>query len=464
MDKLKSFFEPDSVALFGATEKFGFGYGQTKTLVDQNLGDRLFLINPSHSTVFGKKSYPRVSDIPSRVELAVIIVPSGRVPSVLQECAAKGIKAAIVQSAGFAEIGSAGRKLQEQLTDIAGKTGIRIIGPNCVGIANTSNQFATTETTKEAMIPGAIGIIAQSGVFGNILMDCGADEDVYFSKVVTLGNRCDVDESELIRYLKHDEQTRVISLYLEGVHDGKKFLDAIRDVAPHKPIVILKSGRTESGKTATASHTGTLSGEDDIYAAAFNQSGALRVRTIQEFFDLSKSIAQQPIPPGSKAAILTTSGSLGAMTADALADLGLQLAELSADTVSNMRAEAPSWMNVRNPLDVGPSGLFAKGLKALMQDPNVDGVIAIFVIPWVIIEELEAIGIGAEQFFSELSECRQWIGRKPLLFTVVGKWQLKKIMSEILGPDIPLISTPENAARVFARMARYNQRFPNKYL
>jgi len=460
MDDLRFFFEPKSVALIGATEKIGFGYGQTKTLIEQNLGGSLFLVNPSHSTIFGQKAYSRISDIPADVDLAVIIVPSRHVPPVLRECATKKVRAAIVQSAGFAEIGAHGRKLQQELTRIAGETGLRIIGPNCVGLANTSNGFATTETTREAMSPGPIGIIAQSGVFGNILMDCGPDEGITFSKVVTLGNRCDVDESEIIRYLLHDEQTRVISLYLEGVKHGDRFMDAVRKVAPHKPIVILKSGRSALGRSATASHTGTLSSPDDIYEGVFEQSGVLRVQTIQELFDLSKSLALQPIPSGTQIAVLTTSGSLGALTTDMLFDLDLPLAELSADTIQKIRREAPPWMNVKNPLDVGPSGLFARGLKALMEDPKVGGVVAIFVIPWIIISELTASGLGAEQFFADLRECRQWVHQKPLLFVVVGKNEIKKIISGFLGPDIPIISSPENAARVFAKMVKYRQKFP----
>lgn len=455
MGNLKCFFEPDGVALIGATEKMGFGYGQTKTLVDQNLGKRLFLINPSQSTIFGQKAYASILDIPDAVDLAILIVPAGVVATVLRECAARGVKAVIIQSAGFAEIGGEGVKRQEELTAVARETGLRIIGPNCVGLANTSNGFATTETVKEAMKPGPIGIIAQSGVFGNIVMDMGPEEGVYFSKVITLGNRCDVDESELIRYLGQDEQTRVITLYLEGVKDGRRFLAAVKEVAPRKPIVILKGGRTAAGKAATASHTGTLSGEDSIYAGAFAQSGVLRVRDIQELFDLSKSLALLPRPQGSRVAVLTTSGSLGGLTVDVCEDHNLPFAELSEETLQTVREAAPPWMTVKNPLDVGPSGLFAPFLKTLMDDPNVDGVIGIFLIPWMIVDEIRTQGAGAEMFLDGLAECRQWLDKKPFLLSVVGKREMRGIVQKIVGQEVPLISTPENAARVFASLVRY---------
>lgn len=461
MESLRHFFEPDRVALIGATEKFGFGYGHTKTLVDQGLGDRLFLINPSQPMILGKKTYPRISEVPSDVDLAVLLVPSAVVPSVLRECAAKGVKAAIIESAGFAEIGPEGEKIQEELRVIAQKTGLRIMGPNCVGLANTSNGFLTTATTKEAMKPGPIGIIAQSGVFGNIMMDCGPEQGVYFSKVVTLGNRCDVGESEIIRYLGHDEQTRVIALYLEGVQDGGRFQSAVGEVAPHKPIVVLKSGRSPAGKAATASHTGTLSGEEDIYSGAFLQSGVLRVENIQELFDLSKSLALQPIPRGSRVAILTTSGSLGAMTADMCTDLGLPLAQISNETIRAVSDGAPPWMNVKNPLDVGPSGLLVKALRALMRDPNVDSVIGIFLIPWTAVQAFENRGVEVDHLFHELSEFQQeGFDQKPFLFSVVGKRELRAAALRVLGGRIPIISSPENAARALASMVRYQQRYP----
>jgi len=458
LDPLKYFFEPKQVALVGATEKLGFGYGQTRTLIERESGRRLFLINPSKATVFGRRTYARISDLPGRADLAVLIVSSPKVPAILREWAAKGGKTAIIQSAGFAEIGARGRSLQEEISTIAQETGLRIIGPNCVGLVNTANGFSTTETTPEAMTPGPIGVIAQSGVFGNILMDWGPEQGVYFSKVVTLGNRCDVDESELIRYLGRDAQTRVIALYLEGVKDGRRFMAAVREVAPDKPIIILKSGRSSAGRAATVSHTGTLSGNDEIYSGVFSQVGVLRADNIQELFDLAKALTIRPLPKGKRIAILTTSGSLGAMTADVCADHGLALAELSAETIQAVRADAPPWMNVKNPLDIGPSGLFGRTLDRLMQDPRVDAVIAIFVIPWMIVQSVEAQGLTPQQFLGDLAGSPKYWGNKPLLVSIIGKQALKTMALSITQGKVPVISTPENAVRALAAMIEYQMR------
>jgi acetyltransferase len=455
IDSLKPFFQPERVALLGATQKFGFGYGQTKTLINQGLGDRLFLVNPSQQAVFGTKCYPSVRELPVEVDLAVLIVPAKVIPSALKDCAGRGVKAAIVQSAGFAETGPEGKKLQDEMVAVAKEHGIRIIGPNCMGVVNTANGFTTTETVEEALRPGSIGTIAQSGVFASILMDVAPERGVRFSKVITMGNRSDVDETDLITYLLNDEQTKVIALYLEGVRDGERFLRTVRSATRRKPVVVLKGGRTPAGRAATLSHTGSLSGEDEIYSGAFAQSGIMRVRELEELLDLSKALAVQPVPRGRRVAIVTTSGSVGAMTVDMCTDLGLIPAELSSDTVRSVRSTAPAWMNVRNPLDVGPSPLFFKGVEAVMRDPNVDGVIAVLLIPWMVVEAIRALGIEIGHSLADLSGIRGLLKQKPLLFSMIGTRELKELVQDVLGEDIPILSSPENAARVFSHMARY---------
>ena len=457
-DGLKPLFAPKSAALIGATQKMGFGYGQTRTLLQsKKSGAEIFLVSRSQPEVFGHKTYASVSEIPHDVELAVLIVPAPAVLPVLRECAAKGVKAAVVQSAGFAEIGAEGAALQKELTALARQTGLRVLGPNCVGLINTENGFSTSETIPEAMQPGPIGVIAQSGVFGNILMDRGPEEGVYFSKVVTLGNRCDVDESEVIRYLGHDAQTRVITLYLESVQDGPRFIKAVRETSLKKPVVIIKSGRTPAGKAATVSHTGSLSGEDDIYNAAFAQSGALRARGIEDLFDLAKALAHQPLPRGDRVVVVTSSGSLGAMAADDMSDLGLPLADLSADTVSMVKDGAPPWMNVKNPLDLGPSGLFAQGVRAVLQDPNVDAILAIFILPWIVMQELAADGAGAHAFFPDLSAYNLDGASKPFLVASPGKSEMRAALHQAYGEKFPIFRSPEGAARALAGMVRYRK-------
>ena len=454
-DTLRTFLAPKSVALIGATEKMGFGYGQTRTLLGTRSGAEVFPINRSQKEIFGQKAYASITEVPRPVELAVLIVPARAVLGVLKECADKGVQAAIIQSAGFAEIGAEGAALQKELTALARQTGLRLIGPNCVGLVNTENGFSTSETIPEAMTPGPIGVIAQSGVFGNILMDRGPDEGVFFSKVITLGNRSDVDEADLIRYLGDDEQTKVVALYLESVGNGRKFLDAVRETVPKKPVVIIKSGRTAAGKAATVSHTGSLSGEDEIYAAAFNQGGVLRAYNIEELFDLAKALAFQPLPKGNRVAVVTTSGSLGAMATDAVSDLGLPMARLAEETIRSVKEGAPPWMNVANPLDLGPSGLFARGVRALTEDPNVDAILAIFIIPWIVMQELAAAGAGQHEFFPELSEYNLEGADKPILVASPGKNEMRAILGEYFGRNVPIFRSPEGAARALAGMVKY---------
>jgi acetyltransferase len=451
-DDLSFFFDPASVALIGATEKLGFGYGQTRTMVERWKDNSLFLVNRSSDTVFGVKTYKDIDDTPGAPELAVIMTPARVTPGVVEQCGQKGIKGAIVLSAGFAETGPEGAELQKELTGAATRNNIRVIGPNCVGLVNTSNRFSTTEVIEEALVPGNIGIIAQSGVFGNILMDCGPDEGVRYSKVITIGNRCDLNESDMIEYLAADEQTRVISLYLEGVADPKRFLETVTRVSRIKPVVILKSGITEQGVSATASHTGSLSGSDRIFSGVFKQAGVIRVDNIQEFFDLSKTLSTQPLPVGKRVGILTTSGSIGVLSADACSNAGLEIPTLTHATVEAFKQETPSWMNIRNPLDVGPSPYFLKGLKALIDDPNIDAVLANFLIPWMIVQELRSMGKGQDPFVSSLPMCLDWLGKKPVVFTVVGKQELRSMIIELVGDRIPVLASPEIGAKALYSM------------
>ena len=454
MDPMDCFFNPRSVALVGASEKFAFGYGQTRTIVEYGFPDGFYLVNPRTPEVFGHPTWPDVAALPGPVDLAILIVPSGAVLRVMSDCAARGVRAAIVQSAGFAETGPEGAELQKQLTDIARAGNVRVIGPNCVGVINTANGFTTSETIPEALRPGTIGIIAQSGVFGNIMLDRGPEENLYFSKVATLGNRCDVDESDVLAYLGRDEQTRVITAYLEGIKDGPRFRAALEETVPKKPVIILKSGRTSAGRRATAGHTGSLSGEDAIYDGIFRQTGVLRARDPQDLFDQAKVLATQPLPKGDRIGMITTSGSLGALTADACVEFGLTPAKLSPHTVDTMRGLAPAWMNVGNPLDVGPSGMFSHGLRALMEDDQVDAVIAVFIMPWLIVREAEEHGLPLEALMGDLKSCRELVGKKPLVMTVMGRGEMKGLVRDMVGDDIPVLPSPASAVRAVKALVR----------
>ena len=337
VDSLRNFFEPKGIVIVGARRSFGFGYGIPAFLQNHGWGNRLHLVNPAGGELHGQKVYKGVRDVPEPFDLAIVIVPAEAVPGVMEEIGERGIKHTIIETAGFAETGESGLALQEKVKTIAMGYGMRVIGPNCVGVINTENRFASVELIEEALTPGAVSVIAQSGVFGNILLDHLPQHGLFISKAVTLGNRLDVDESELLEYFDEDRFTRVIMVYLEGAANGPRLVKSLAKVTKHKPVVILKSGRTHAGKQATASHTGSLSGQDHIYNAVFAQTGAIRAETLSGLIDAVRVFATQPLAKGNRLGIITTSGSLGALATDVAVSGGLTMPPLSSFTVNQAR-------------------------------------------------------------------------------------------------------------------------------
>lgn len=455
VSELRPFFEPRSIAIIGARRNPGFGFGLPLTLSRHGFGDKLFLVTPTPGKLHGREVFAKVSELPVPAELGIVLVPAPATPEVLLDCAKQGPRHLILENAGFSETGPEGAALEARCRALAQELGLKVIGPNCVGVVNTANRFTSAEVMEECLTPGPVGIIAQSGVFGNILLDWLPEENVRISKAVTIGNRLDVDESELLDYLAQDPDTRVIVLYLEGAKDGVRLLAALRRATASKPVLILKSGRTAAGKRATASHTGSLSGEDEIYEAVFRQTGAIRARTVHELFDLAKALATQPPMNGPRVAIVTSSGSLGALVIDACLDLGLTAAVLSEDTVAKVRGSAPAWMNVKNPLDVGPSGMFKPALEALLADPNVDGVIAIPVIPFSVVQAMEPFGFTAGRWMGEIAKLWETSGRsKALVVGLVGNSAWRNRLQQICGDQVPVMSSPEHAARALWALSR----------
>ncbi len=454
---IQTFFEPRGVVIAGATRTPGFGYGIPLMLKRLGWGDRLHLVNPSGGEMHGMKVYREVGEVPDPVDLAVVIVPAAAVPGVLEEIGRRGIRHVVIESAGFAETGEEGREIQARAKKEAGKFGIRIIGPNCVGVLNNSNQFATVEVIDEALNPGPIAIIAQSGVFGNVLLDNLCQRRMYISKAVTLGNRMDVNECEVLDYLGDDPDTKAIMMYLEGAADGALLRETLKRVTRKKPVLILKSGRTGAGRAATASHTGSLSGEDELYDAVFAQTGAVRARTLEELLEMTRVFSTQPLPGGNRLGIVTSSGSLGALATDVAVDEGLVLPELSRATVENVRRAAPKWMNVKNPLDVGPSGQYTRAFPALMEDPAIDMVIAVTIIPFAVVRTLKPTGITGKMWFGDIAEIRKRTPQKPLVVCAVGNTEFIEQMAEVSGDEVPVLTSPETAARSLAELWKYSR-------
>ena len=449
------FFTPRGIIIVGASRSPGFGFILPVALQRQGWGDRLSLVNPAGGELHGMPLYKKVADVPGDPDLAVVIVPAPVVPEALGEIGARGIKHVIIESAGFTEIGEKGRELQEKAREAAARRGIRVIGPNCVGVINTANRLSTVEVMDEALNPGPVAVIAQSGVFGNILLDNLYQKGLYISKAVTLGNRMDVNECEILEYLHQDPETRVIMMYLEGAADGRLLKETLWRVTRDKPVLVLKSGRTGAGRQATASHTGSMSGEDDLYEAVFAQSGAIRARSLDELVDMARVFSTQPLPAGNRLGITTSSGSLGALATDAAIEAGLELPPLDPASVEKVRGVAPQWMNVRNPLDVGPSGQFLPAMTALLTDAHIDMVLSIAVMPYAVFREFKQRGIVVKDWLGTAPELRDLAPHKPVILCSIGDQGFVSDLDEAVGPTVPVLTSPESAARSLAALHRY---------
>jgi acetyltransferase len=454
---LQNFFEPQGVVVVGARRSFGFGYGIPLFLRKHGWENRLYLVNSAGGQLHGQNLYKRVQDVPSPVDLAIVIVPAEAVPGVMEEIGERGIKSVIIETAGFAEIGERGTALQERVKGIAMRYHMRVIGPNCVGVVNTENKFCSVELIEESLTPGPLSIIAQSGVFGNILLDHLPQYGLFISKAVTLGNRVDVDESDVLDYLDRDPMTRVIMMYLEGAKNGRRLMQSLGHVTKKKPVLILKSGRTKAGKRATASHTGSMSGEDNIYRAAFAQVGAIRAESLSQLIDLARVFTTQSLPKGNRLGIITTSGSLGALATDVAVSSGLTVPPLSSLMVKQVRRISPDWMNVKNPLDIGPSGIYGKLLPMLLEDPRIDMVLAIMVIPYVAVRHFKSAGMTARDWFGDIASVREQYPDKPLLSIVVGHPAYVDDMTSLCGRSIPVFTSPEMAAQALATLWSYSK-------
>ena len=357
---LGAFFEARSVAVIGSfREQWMGGYGVIKNLLNFGFTGKIYPINPSCSDVLGMKAYPGVNQVTDTIDLAIVITPASVVPTIIQQCAQQGIKAAIITSDGFAEAGEEGARLQQELMNIAHHTGIRLIGPNTIGIVSTANTLVTTPyfTGYNKIRKGVIAYAGQTGIVGAQalpLEDCAYS----ISKMCDFGNKCDVDEIDLLEYLAADSETKVIAMHLEDIKDGRRFINVARRVVSLKPVLMLKPGRTEASIKAVSSHTGSLVGDDKVYDSALKQAGIIRLRTWQEFLEIPKIFASQPLPGGNRVAIVTLTGGVGIMAVDAAVESGLTIAQLSSSTIDKLAELSPRL--VGNPIDFGQAWTMVK--------------------------------------------------------------------------------------------------------
>jgi len=451
IEQLNYFFKAKSVAVIGASSKPGkIGYEIFRNLSQYEFKGKTYPVNPNASEILKVKCYPSVLSIPDEIDLAVIALPSKNVPKVIEECGRKGVKACVIVSGGFKELGEDYKKIEEETVKNAKKYGIRIIGPNCIGIFDSETKIDTFFQSHERMIrppPGPVSFLTQSGTFGCTMLEWAAESGLGISKFVSYGNRCDVDEADLVLYLGEDPNTRVIAIYVEGFGDGRRFLEAARKVIPKKPIVVLKSGRTELGSKAAMSHTGWLAGSYPICKAALKQFGIIVARNFEELFDMTKALAMQPPAKGKKIAMVTNGAGPCVMAADECAERKIELATYSEETIKKLKKTLPSYCTVDNPVDLtgsATSNEYKASIEALLKDPNVNLLMVFFVFQDTPLDE-NIINIVPEMQKYE----------KPIICCASGGPYTRKQSKILEEKGVPVYPIPERAvAAAYALIAR----------
>ena len=454
-------FSPRSVALIGATEREG-SVGRTIlwNLMTNSFGGTIFPINPTRGSVMGIKSYPSIGEVPEKVDLAIIVTPARTVPGIIRECVEAGVRGAIVISAGFKEIGPEGAKLEQELLAEARRGHMRIIGPNCLGVMNPISGLNATFASAMAR-PGTVGFISQSGALLTSILDWSFRENVGFSSFVSIGSMLDVDWGDLIYYLGDDPRTKSIVIYMESIGNARSFLSAAREVALAKPIIVIKPGRTEAAAMAAASHTGSLTGSDEVLAAAFRRSGVLRVDSIDDLFNMAEVLAKQPRPRGPRLTIVTNAGGPGVLATDSLITNRGELAQLSEKTMSELNDFLPPHWSRDNPVDIlgdADAERYAKAIQIAANDENSDGLLVILT-PQAMTDPTQT----AQELKKLYGRPPQYPYGKPVIASWMGGADIASGEAILNQANIPTFAFPDTAARVFQYMWRYHTRLQSLY-
>ena len=445
---LGTFFAPRTIAVIGASGKDGsVGRSLLENLYE--FDGRVFPVNPRHSSVLRVPAFPRVGAVPRQVDLAVIATPAKTVPGIVRECAEAGVKAAIVHSAGFKESGAEGAELERQILREARQGGLRILGPNCLGLMAPHQRLNATFATGMAR-PGPVAFISQSGALCTAVLDWSLRENVGLSALISVGSMLDVGWAELITTLGDDPHTRSIVIYMESIGDARAFLSAAREVAYAKPIIVVKAGRTESGSRAAASHTGALTGSDAVVDAALRRVGVLRVDSIEDLFDMAEVLAKQPRPAGPRLGIVTNAGGPAALATDRLLLRGGQAAAFGAQTMAALNGLLPPAWSHGNPVDVlgdADENRTVKAVELVASDPATDGVLVVLT-PQAMTDALAT----AER----LRALRPRLGGKPILASWMGATAVEAGEGVLNDAGIPTFKYPDRAAQAFAYMWHYS--------
>jgi len=463
MDQLDAIFSPKALAVVGASTTPGkVGHDIFVNILNGKYTGTLYPVNPKARSVACVKAYPTLTDIPDDIDLAMIILPPHLALKSTQDAISKGVKGIVIVSAGFREVGGEGLEIENKIVALCKEAGVRMIGPNCLGVINP-NPDIRLNASFSARMPesGNVSFISQSGALCTAVLDFAADRDFGFSKFISIGNKADVDELDLLRYLHADQETEVIMIYLEELRHGAEFVDTVKMITSGdtpKPVLVIKSGRTGAGAKAAASHTGALAGTEAVYDAIFQQSGIIRVESIDELFDFATAFAykdesalgkrRRKVPHGNRVAIVTNAGGPGIVATDVTVSSGLQLSQLSQDTLEALASHLPSTANINNPVDIigdAAQDRYENALSAVIRDENVDGALVILT-PQSMTNALAT----AEAIVRIASR-----SHKPVLCCFMGIIDVSAGVKYLQEHGIPVFKFPENAAKAFGALYRY---------
>ncbi|NJE29513.1 CoA-binding protein [Thermococcus sp. 18S1] len=459
VEEMRPFFDPKAVAIIGATNKKGkvgnvifenFKMNKERGVFKGNI----YPVNPKLDEIDGYKVYKSVEELPEDTDLAVISIPAPFVPDTMRQVAKKGIKSVIIITGGFGELGEEGKKLEREILEIARENGIRIIGPNCVGVYVPDTGVDTVflpESKMDRPKSGPIAFVSQSGAFAAAMLDWAAMAGIGIGKMVSYGNKLDVDDADLMDYFIHDDGINVVTFYIEGVKDGRKFIEAAKRITQVKPVIALKSGRTEYGAKAASSHTGSLAGADTIYDAVFKQTGVIRAEDFEHMFDLAKAFAalKDKLPKGARIGIITDGGGAGVMASDAVAKFGLKMADLSEGTLRYLKENFPPHAVPGNPTDVvgdTDAERYRIAIEGFVNDPNVDAILVIVLFQVPLLEEEKIIDILAE--YQKKSD-------KPIVAVAMGGKKTDHYARILEDKGVPVYPTPERGVRALAGLVKY---------
>jgi acetate---CoA ligase (ADP-forming) len=450
---LDAILRPRSVAVVGASRSPGtIGHAVFRNLLRQGYGGAAYPVNPSARAVAGVRAWPSVSAIPDPIDLAVIAVPKQHVPAIAEECGRAGVRGLVVISAGFREVGPEGAALESRVMDSVRRHGMRMVGPNCMGVLNTEAGTSMNATFASVTPPpGRAAFVSQSGALGLSVLDYAREYGIGISHFVSIGNKPDVSGNDLLLYWEHDPAVQVILMYVENFGNPRNFLDIASRITRSKPIIALKSGRSVVGARAASSHTGALAASDAAVDALLHQAGVLRASSMEELFDMAMAFSGQSLPRSRRTAVLTNAGGPGILVADALEMAGLELPELGPATVERLQPLFPAEASIRNPLDMiasaTPAG-YRDALQALLEDDAVDAAVAIFVPP---------LGVRQEDVAESIVSAAETREDKPVLAVLMGREGLPQGRAELHAARVPAYIFPESAGRALGALNRYRE-------